>query len=160
MIIIFIGIVIIGALGYWWYTNSMQDTNTPAVDTQQAAAASATETKPAAEPQTLEGGLIIQDTVVGTGDEAVAGKMLSMHYTGTLDNGTVFDSSVPRGQAFEFTLGAGQVIPGWEKGIAGMKVGGKRTLTIPPPMAYGEQGIGPIPPNSTLHFDVELLGVK
>ncbi len=158
MIIILIGIIIIGGFGYWWYTNSMNDTDTPAADSQPAAAAGTSATS-ASVPQTLEGGLVIQDMVVGKGDEAVAGKKLSMHYTGTLADGTVFDSSVARGTPFEFTLGAGQVIPGWEQGIAGMKVGGERKLTIPPALAYGAQAVGPIPANSTLHFEVVLLGI-
>lgn len=105
--------------------------------------------------------LKIEDLVVGTGAEAVAGKLISVHYTGTLTNGTKFDSSKDRGEPFEFTLGAGQVIQGWDKGFAGMKVGGKRKLTIPSEMGYGAQGAGGvIPPNATLIFEVELLGVK
>lgn len=106
--------------------------------------------------------LKIEDLVIGTGAEAVSGKVISVHYTGTLTNGTKFDSSKDRGIPFEFTLGAGQVIAGWDKGFSGMKVGGKRKLTIPPDMGYGEQGAGggKIPPNATLIFEVELLGVK
>ncbi|EKE04967.1 MAG: hypothetical protein ACD_19C00427G0014 [uncultured bacterium] len=105
--------------------------------------------------------LKIEDLVVGTGDEAISGKVISVHYTGTLTNGTKFDSSKDRGEPFEFTLGAGQVIVGWDKGFAGMKVGGKRKLTIPSDMGYGSQGAGGvIPPNATLIFEVELLGVK
>lgn len=105
--------------------------------------------------------LKIEDLVVGTGAEAVSGKLISVHYTGTLTNGTKFDSSKDRGEPFEFTLGAGQVIEGWDKGFAGMKVGGKRKLTIPSEMGYGAQGAGGvIPPNATLIFEVELLGVK
>lgn len=105
--------------------------------------------------------LKIEDQVVGTGAEAVSGKVISVHYTGTLTNGTKFDSSKDRGTPFEFTLGAGQVIQGWDKGFAGMKVGGKRKLTIPSEMGYGAQGAGGvIPPNATLIFEVELLGVK
>jgi FKBP-type peptidyl-prolyl cis-trans isomerase FkpA len=105
-------------------------------------------------------GLKIEDTKVGTGPEAVAGKTVSVHYTGTLTNGQKFDSSLDRGQPFKFKLGAGMVIKGWDQGFAGMKVGGKRKLTIPPDLAYGSRAIGPIPPNSTLLFDVELLGVE
>jgi peptidylprolyl isomerase len=100
------------------------------------------------------------DTQVGTGAEAVAGKKVTVHYTGTLTDGTKFDSSLDRGQPFSFTLGAGQVIKGWDQGVAGMKVGGKRQLTIPPDLGYGAQTVGTIPPNSTLKFDVELLGVE
>jgi len=109
---------------------------------------------------TKAGGLKIQDLVVGTGEEAKNGKILSVHYTGTLENGTKFDSSLDRGQPFNFVLGAGQVIQGWEQGFVGMKVGGKRKLIIPPSLGYGSTGAGGvIPPNATLIFEVELLGV-
>ena len=101
--------------------------------------------------------LKIEDLVVGTGVEAVSGKLISVHYTGTLTNGTKFDSSVDRGAPFEFTLGIGEVIQGWDKGFAGMKFGGKRKLIIPSSMGYGDMGSGPIPPKATLIFEVELL---
>ncbi len=105
--------------------------------------------------------LVIVDTQVGTGAEAVAGSTLKVHYRGTLANGKEFDSSYSRNQPFEFKLGAGQVIKGWDQGFAGMKVGGKRKLTIPPSLGYGEAGAPPvIPPNATLIFDVELLDVQ
>jgi FKBP-type peptidyl-prolyl cis-trans isomerase len=104
-------------------------------------------------------GLITKDIVIGEGEEAVAGVTVTTHYTGTLDDGTVFDSSVTRGAPFSFTLGVGQVIKGWDLGIAGMKVGGKRELTIPANLAYGDRAIGAIPAGSVLHFEVELLGV-
>jgi peptidylprolyl isomerase/FKBP-type peptidyl-prolyl cis-trans isomerase FkpA len=104
--------------------------------------------------------LEVVDLVVGTGAEAVAGKRVSVHYTGTLTNGSKFDSSLDRGQPFQFVLGAGQVIKGWDQGVAGMKIGGKRKLTIPPELGYGARGAGGvIPPNATLVFEVELLGV-
>lgn len=110
---------------------------------------------------TTKSGLQYVDLVVGTGAEAIAGKSVTVHYTGRLQDGTKFDSSVDRGQPFTFTLGAGQVISGWDEGIAGMKVGGKRKLVIPPDLAYGAQGYPPvIPANATLMFDVELLDVK
>jgi FKBP-type peptidyl-prolyl cis-trans isomerase len=111
---------------------------------------------------TMPNGLKYQDLTVGTGAEATAGKKVSVHYTGWLTNGTKFDSSVDRGQPFQFTLGAHEVISGWDQGVAGMKVGGKRKLTIPPDLGYGAAGTpgGPIPPNATLVFDVELLDVK
>jgi len=105
--------------------------------------------------------LKIEDVKVGTGAVASAGKKITVHYTGTLLNGTKFDSSVDRGQPFSFTLGQGQVIEGWDKGFDGMKVGGKRKLTIPAKMAYGDRAMGDkIPANSPLVFDVELLGVE
>jgi peptidylprolyl isomerase/FKBP-type peptidyl-prolyl cis-trans isomerase FkpA len=112
------------------------------------------------ETKTLPG-IQITDTVVGTGEEAVAGKTVVVNYTGKFTDGKVFDSSIPRGQPFDFKLGAGMVIKGWDEGVAGMKVGGKRTLVISPEKAYGERGAGNvIPPNSTLVFDVELLDVQ
>jgi FKBP-type peptidyl-prolyl cis-trans isomerase FkpA len=105
--------------------------------------------------------LIIEDLTVGNGDEAVAGKHVVVHYTGWLTNGAKFDSSKDRNDPFDFRLGAGQVITGWDDGVAGMKVGGKRKLTIPPEMAYGSRGAGGvIPPNATLVFEVELLAVR
>lgn len=109
----------------------------------------------------MPSGLKYVDRVVGTGDEAVAGKTVNVHYTGWLENGKKFDSSVDRGQPFSFPLGAGRVIKGWDEGVQGMKVGGKRKLTIPSDLGYGSRGAGGvIPPNATLIFDVELLGVR
>ena len=106
-------------------------------------------------------GLRYVDEVVGTGEEAKSGKTVSVHYTGTLQNGQKFDSSRDRNDPFSFRLGAGMVIKGWDEGVAGMKVGGKRKLIIPGKLAYGERGIpGTIPPNATLLFDVELLSVR
>lgn len=105
--------------------------------------------------------LIIEDLSEGRGDEAKAGQTVSVHYTGTLEDGSKFDSSLDRNQPFDFVLGAGQVIKGWDQGVAGMKVGGQRKLIIPPDMGYGARGFPPvIPPNSTLHFTVQLLAVK
>ncbi len=111
---------------------------------------------------------MIEDQKIGDGDLAEAGMSVAVHYTGWLfdagatDNkGAKFDSSRDRGQPFRFALGAGQVIAGWDQGVAGMKVGGQRTLTIPPELGYGARGAGgAIPPNATLIFDVELLGLK
>ncbi len=102
----------------------------------------------------------IEDITVGKGEEATSGKKVTVQYTGTLTDGTKFDSSYDHGQPFTFTLGTGQVIQGWDQGFAGMKVGGKRKLTIPPSLGYGSQAQGPIPANSTLIFEVELLKVE
>lgn len=105
--------------------------------------------------------LKIEDVVVGKGAEAKSGNLVTVEYTGWLTDGTKFDSSLDSGQPFEFTLGQGKVIQGWDQGVAGMKVGGKRKLTIPPALGYGAQGSGGvIPPNATLVFDVELLAVE
>jgi FKBP-type peptidyl-prolyl cis-trans isomerase FkpA len=104
--------------------------------------------------------LQIENLKDGAGDEAVAGQTVSVHYVGTLTDGSTFDSSRTRGKPFSFKLGAGQVIGGWDQGVAGMKVGGLRKLTIPPELGYGARGFPPvIPANSTLVFEVELLGV-
>jgi FKBP-type peptidyl-prolyl cis-trans isomerase len=103
----------------------------------------------------------ITDELIGAGAEAQQGDTLVVHYTGTLSDGTKFDSSIDRNEPFEFTLGAGEVIQGWEQGFAGMKVGGKRRLVIPPELAYGEVGAGDsIPPGATLTFEVELLEIR
>ena len=112
-------------------------------------------------PSPLPTELTITDVAVGTGAEATPGTAVTVNYVGMLPDGTVFDASAPRGQAFTFNLGAGQVIQGWEQGIAGMKEGGKRRLIIPPGLAYGNQAVGGvIPANATLIFDVELLQVQ
>ncbi len=104
--------------------------------------------------------LKIEELVAGTGAEAVAGQKVKVHYTGWLTDGKKFDSSLDRGVPFSFVLGRGQVIPGWDQGVSGMKVGAKRKLTVPPELGYGSRGFpGAIPPNSTLVFEVELLGV-
>ena len=108
-----------------------------------------------------DSGLKYEDLVTGDGDVAQVGQQVSVHYTGWLTDGSKFDSSVDRNQPFEFSLGRGMVIRGWDEGVAGMKVGGKRKLTIPPQLGYGAQGAGGvIPPNAVLVFEVELLGVR
>ena len=109
---------------------------------------------------TTESGLIYEELVLGEGAEAAAGQHVSVHYTGWLTDGTKFDSSKDRNDPFGFHLGRGQVIGGWDEGVQGMKVGGKRKLTIPPELGYGARGAGGvIPPNATLVFEVELLAV-
>jgi peptidylprolyl isomerase len=118
-----------------------------------------------AKPLTTSSGLQMIDTQAGTGAQPKQGQTAVVHYTGYLNDngkkGKKFDSSVDRGQPFEFPVGAGRVIKGWDEGVGSMKVGGKRTLIIPPQLGYGERGAGNvIPPNATLIFDIELLGVK
>jgi FKBP-type peptidyl-prolyl cis-trans isomerase FkpA len=108
----------------------------------------------------MVGGVSIEDLKVGGGATATAGKVVSVHYAGRLPDGTKFDSSHDTGTPIEFELGSGKMIKGWELGIEGMRVGGKRKLTIPPEFAYGALSGGPIPPNATLVFDVELMAVK
>lgn len=104
-------------------------------------------------------GLIMQDETVGTGAEAQSGSLVSVHYTGRLQDGTVFDTSMGK-DPITFPLGQNYVIAGWEQGLVGMKVGGKRLLIIPPELGYGAEGKGPIPPNATLIFEVELVSVR
>ncbi len=107
--------------------------------------------------QTTPSGLRYIDEVVGDGPAMQAGKTVAVHYTGWLTNGNKFDSSRDRGEPYSFPLGGGRVIKGWDEGVQGMKVGGKRRLLIPPDLGYGSRGIGPIPPNATLIFDVEAI---
>lgn len=109
---------------------------------------------------TTPSGLKYEDIVVGTGPSPQTGQEVSVHYTGTLEDGTKFDSSLDRGEPLKFPIGVGRVIKGWDEGVMTMKVGGKRKLVIPPQLGYGARGIGPIPPNATLVFEVELLGVN
>jgi peptidylprolyl isomerase len=107
-----------------------------------------------------DGKFKIEDSKVGDGDEVHSGDHITIHYSGTLENGQKFDSSYDRGAPFKCRIGVGEVIDGWDMGVIGMKVGGKRKLIIPPGLAYGDRGVGTIPPNSTLIFEVELLGVE
>ena len=104
--------------------------------------------------------MVVDDIKIGTGAVVQEGDTVSVHYVGKLQNGQEFDASKKRGEAFEFKVGAGRVIQGWEEGVVGMKVGGERVLVIPPEKAYGEAGIGPIPGNATLVFSIELLEIK
>jgi FKBP-type peptidyl-prolyl cis-trans isomerase len=103
--------------------------------------------------------LVIEDLVVGTGPAAASGDTITVHYVGRLSDGTRFDSSYDRGQPFTFRLGTGAVITGWDQGLVGMRVGGKRRLTIPPGLGYGSRAVGPIPANSTLIFEVDLISI-
>ena len=120
----------------------------------------ASPTKVTGKPKSTASGVEYWDIVVGTGATAVAGKTVSVHYTGWLTNGKKFDSSIDHGQPFTFPLGAGSVIKGWDEGVQGMTVGGKRQLRVPPELGYGARGAGGvIPPNAILVFDVELLSV-
>ncbi|MCA9363117.1 FKBP-type peptidyl-prolyl cis-trans isomerase [Candidatus Kaiserbacteria bacterium] len=104
--------------------------------------------------------MVIDDVKIGAGEEVKSGDTVSVHYIGTLQNGTEFDNSRKRGEPFQFKIGAGMVIKGWDEGLLGMKVGGQRVLVIPPDKAYGEEGVGPIPPNSTLVFAIELVDIR
>ncbi len=119
------------------------------------------DTTPRVRPAAVKDEFKIVDEATGTGAEAKEGSEVKVHYTGKLKNGTQFDTSRDRGEPFAFTVGKGQVIPGWDKGVVGMKVGGKRKLTIPADLGYGDRGSPPkIPPKATLLFDIELLEVK
>ena len=141
---------------------SITSTTAPAPSGTASGAASGAATATASAKEiTMPNGLKYEDLKVGDGQLAETGMTAQVHYTGWLTDGTKFDSSVDRGQPFSFKLGAGQVIRGWDEGVKGMRVGGKRKLTIPPDMGYGAAGAGGvIPPNATLIFDVELLGLQ
>lgn len=150
--IIIIALLLLAAVGYYFYNQNQNSetksmTDTPNLQTTDTTVTQATE-------------LVIEDLTSGTGAEAVIGKVVTVNYLGTLTNGTKFDSSYDRGTPFSFTLGDGDVIQGWDKGVVGMKVGGKRKLTIPSNLGYGDRDLGVIPPNSTLVFEVELLKVE
>ncbi|MEK7628170.1 MAG: FKBP-type peptidyl-prolyl cis-trans isomerase [Patescibacteria group bacterium] len=142
IVYIIIGIILFTGLAFWVWTKTM---------------AKAPITQPAMTEVTQFQANTIKE---GTGETAQKGQTVSVHYTGTLKDGTVFDSSRTRGAPFSFTLGSGQVIKGWDEGVAGMKVGEIRTLVIPPDLGYGSRGIGSIPPNSSLYFEVELVGIE
>lgn len=113
------------------------------------------------EKQTMSNGLVIEDVKISDGQEVEKFNIVTVNYTGLLEDGTKFDSSLDPGRSpFRFTVGAGQVIKGWDEGLMGMKVGGKRKLTIPPELGYGSRDNGPIPANSTLIFEIDLLGIE
>jgi FKBP-type peptidyl-prolyl cis-trans isomerase len=162
-----------------WYNDQSSAANQAALQQVQQELQGAPSTTPSQAGQTTQSGatstntnsqnltnspmneLKIKDDVVGTGAAVQNGNTVSVLYTGSLDNGTVFDASSKHGnQPFSFTVGAGQVIQGWDLGLVGMKVGGTRELTIPPTLGYGSQSVSTIPPNSTLHFTIQLLSVS
>lgn len=167
--LIYVVVILLVGISGWFFMSKMNDASTKS-DLSSIVSPTATPTassspEASAEPNKsvkLENGLEIQDIVIGTGDEAQPGDMVAAHYSGTLANGTKFDNSYDRGQPFVFVLGGGMVIQGWDLGLVGMKVGGKRKLIIPPQLGYGDRGAGggAIPPNSTLYFDIELMGVQ
>jgi FKBP-type peptidyl-prolyl cis-trans isomerase len=149
--------VILTVLGFASGCGKSEKSSTP---NQPGTSSPSGPTKVNGQPTTTPSGLEYWDIVVGTGATAVPGKPVSVHYTGWLTNGDKFDSSLDRGKPFVFPLGEGQVIKGWDEGVAGMKAGGKRQLKIPPALGYGDSGAGGvIPPKATLIFDVELLEV-
>jgi FKBP-type peptidyl-prolyl cis-trans isomerase len=142
-------LVVLVVIGYFAFT-ALQNKNNTIGSTSSSGQAT-----------TTSSGLQVIDEVVGSGQEAKTGNTVSVNYTGWLADGTKFDSSYDRNQAFDFTLGAGNVIKGWDEGVVGMKVGGKRKLIIPPDLAYGASGYPPvIPANATLTFEVELVAIK
>lgn len=156
-IVMLIAVVAI-VTGVWYLRDNGSKNKTASANDSTSSMSTVTPT-PSSSP---EGGqqMQVEDIVVGTGEEAVSGKTVTVNYVGTLTDGTKFDASADHGQPFSFELGAGRVIKGWDQGVAGMKVGGKRKLTIPPDLAYGNQAVGTIPSNSTLVFEVELLKVE
>ena len=158
----FIAVVLVAtSLGCQQTDQGATTTDTPAAQTSTTTPSTpAPETAPAAGEVKMPNGLVYAELKVGDGALAESGKRVSVHYTGWLTDGTKFDSSVDRNEPFTFELGSGAVIRGWDEGVKGMRVGGKRKLTIPSDLAYGPEGRGTIPANATLIFDVELLDVK
>lgn len=169
-ILILVAVIGIGAAGVYFLLNqkitTQNDFNLTQTPTPTSAIISPTQTNSGVTKsemdnfQTMPDGLKIKDEVVGNGTEVKSGDTVTVNYLGTLENGTKFDSSYDRNQPFTTQIGVGQVIAGWDEGIVGMKVGGKRKLIIPPDLGYGSQNLGSIPPNSTLIFEVELISVK
>jgi len=150
--IISISLFIIFILAFYFLTKNPSTSKTNVSETNQTIMPTLTPSKVTE--------LIIEDTKIGTGSAVKSGDIVSIHYLGTLEDGTKFDSSYDQNKPFETKIGVGQVIEGWDKGVVGMKVGGKRKLTIPYQMAYGEDGYGPIPSKATLIFEVELVSIK
>jgi FKBP-type peptidyl-prolyl cis-trans isomerase len=154
-VIVFLVVVVIGYLVYRDYSSRNQAQAYP-IGTLDS-----TPPAPSANAVTTASGLLYEDLQVGDGATAKTGDSASVNYTGWLQDGTKFDSSLDRGQTFDFTLGAGEVIPGWDEGVAGMNVNGTRLLVIPPSLAYGSSGSGStIPPDATLTFEVQLVAIK
>jgi hypothetical protein len=154
-VIVFLVVVVIGYLVYRDYSSRSQTQAYP-IGTLDS-----TPPAPSANAVTTASGLKYEDLQVGDGATAKTGDSVSVNYTGWLQDGTKFDSSLDRGQAFDFTLGAGEVIPGWDEGVVGMNVNGTRLLVIPPSLAYGSSGSGStIPPDATLTFEVQLVAIK
>ena len=160
-------VVIVGVAGWFFvqkFRNSSEDDQADVQDSEITKVEDSDDKNVSKEGKwvKLEGGLQYQDVVIGTGQEAKNGDAIAAHYLGTLEDGAKFDSSYDRGQPFAFILGKGSVIKGWDIGVAGMKVGGKRKLIIPSDLGYGARGVsgGQIPPNAILLFDIELVGVQ
>lgn len=165
--LIVITVIIIGAAGVYFIMNSKSPNSNLNLQANQnvvennAPTSTPTPTPQIISSQTLSDGLKIDDEKIGTGSAVKTGDTIEINYIGTLENGHKFDSSYDRGVPFETQIGVGQVIKGWDEGVLGMQVGGKRRLIIPPALGYGQQGVsGAIPPNSTLIFEVELVGIK
>ena len=157
IIVFLVALVAVG--GYFVFKIPSPDVNQPLQEESLSDNIESVDTNTLGAETTMNDQLEIVDEVVGTGVEAIAGKSVTVNYLGTLTNGTKFDSSYDRNEPFVFNLGAGEVIAGWDQGVDGMKVGGKRKLVIPPSLGYGSADLGVIPPNSTLVFEVELLKV-
>lgn len=161
-VLIYIIVIAILGAGIWLFMR--KGSESPSLYDKDSASITATPSSSlsAGQVQRLSDGLQIQDIVIGQGQAAKAGDTIAVHYVGTLANGTKFDSSYDHGQPFAFQLGGSQVIKGWDEGVQGMKIGGKRKLVIPPALGYGNRNIGNglIPSNSTLIFEVELLAIQ
>lgn len=160
-IFIFTILVVFVAIAVWFVIQKTREVNKSPEGLVIPATATPTPS-PASTPIQMENGLKIKDLIVGTGLEAKAGDTISVNYVGALENGTVFDASAKHGGPATFQIGVGQLIKGWDIGIPGMKIGGKRKLIVPPSLGYGSQNVGngAIPPNSTLVFEVELLEIQ
>ena len=158
-----VALAVVIALAFLFFGPSILTPFTPTESAIDLSTTTASGAGTGAQATQTKDGMMITDTVVGTGEEAVAGKVVTVKYVGTFEDGTVFDASDKHEETkagFSFPLGAGRVIKGWDEGVAGMKVGGKRHLVIPPELGYGPNDYGPIPGGSTLIFDVELIAVQ